>query len=164
MGAGVSVKSEYMRQWRLKNLDRARAIERASKERNKEKVLARKAEYRKRCADKIRAYNAAYQEKNPRLMLEARKKWAARNPHVYNDSRARRRALEVTAMPVWADREAIRRIYEQRVEITKATGIEHHVDHVVPLRGKTVCGLHVHYNLIVIPAAQNCRKSNKWGP
>ena len=59
------------------------------------------------------------------------------------------------AMPVWADRQAIRHIYQNRPK-----GM--HVDHIVPLRGEMVCGLHVENNLQYLPSEINMKKSNSF--
>lgn len=61
----------------------------------------------------------------------------------------------------WANKDAIAAIYAQCRERTKLSGIPHQVDHVIPLRGKTVCGLHVESNLQIIPADTNLRKRNR---
>lgn len=52
-------------------------------------------------------------------------------------------------------------MYEQAQQLTKSTGILHEVDHIIPLRGVNVCGLHVPWNLCVITKAHNAAKSNK---
>lgn len=44
---------------------------------------------------------------------------------------------------------------------TKETGVKHHVDHIIPLKGKNVCGFHSWNNVRVIPAVENIRKSNR---
>ena len=65
--------------------------------------------------------------------------------------------------PAWLTSEhrvMIKAKYAEARWMTTRTGIKHHVDHIVPLLGKTVCGLHVPWNMRVIPARENTKKSN----
>jgi len=70
--------------------------------------------------------------------------------------------LERRAMPPWADRKEIANIYCERQRISEETGVVHHVDHIVPLKAKNVCGLHVAWNLQIITAAENQKKFNSF--
>lgn len=63
--------------------------------------------------------------------------------------------------PRWADQEAIDRIYSEARRLSDETGIQYHVDHVVPLKGRSVTGLHVANNLQILSAYQNQRKWNR---
>lgn len=75
---------------------------------------------------------------------------------------AARRASSRSAQPSWVDQKAIAAVFKEAVRMSVETGIPHHVDHIVPLRGKTVSGLHVPWNLRPLPAAENTRKSNRF--
>jgi hypothetical protein len=91
--------------------------------------------------------------------------YSKENPHIYQISNAKRRAARLSRTPIWltdADHAEIKHIYEVAAKRTKKTGIQWHVDHIIPLRGKNVSGLHVPRNLKVITASQNYRKGNKW--
>jgi hypothetical protein len=79
-----------------------------------------------------------------------------------NDPDLSRKARIEQATPPWADKEAIRLIYEMSKTITAQTGIQHHVDHIIPLKSDLVCGLHIAENLRIIPAVHNLRKGNKF--
>jgi hypothetical protein len=72
-----------------------------------------------------------------------------------------RRNKERVAQPPWIDNAAVKAVYLKAKEISAITGELHHVDHIIPLRGRTVSGLHVPWNLQIIPADENRRKSAK---
>lgn len=70
------------------------------------------------------------------------------------------------AQPSWLTTEhkqMLEDIYQQRNKVTEETGVLHHVDHIIPLKGDTCCGLHVPWNLQVIPATENLSKANTIG-
>lgn len=73
----------------------------------------------------------------------------------------RKRSAKLSlAAPKWRDLDKIRAVYEEAKRLTEETGIAHHVDHYYPLQGLLCSGLHVHHNLRVLPASENCSKSN----
>jgi 5-methylcytosine-specific restriction endonuclease McrA len=68
------------------------------------------------------------------------------------------------ATPRWLSTEqktAIQSVYDRARSMTLSSGILHHVDHIIPLKGRAVCGLHVSWNLQVLTRDENVRKSNK---
>jgi len=93
-------------------------------------------------------------------------KWVRLNRGAVNARTARRYASKTRATPSWVRNDAddlwlINEVYELAQARTNATGIKWEVDHVIPLRGVDVCGLHTPFNLRVVPMALNRRKSNK---
>lgn len=137
-----------------------------------------------------RARNARYKLKNAEKVKESKTKWAHNNPEyrekyyqenkdkilektsLYRKSHpetvrlhngSRKKAIK-QATPKWADKEKIKEIYRTAVELEATTGLKYHVDHIIPLKGKDICGLHVHNNLRVIPEQENLKKKNKFDP
>lgn len=84
--------------------------------------------------------------------------------HLVNATAARRRARKVLAAAGWRNDFFINEIYDLARLRAQYLGVPHHVDHVVPLQSKFVCGLHVEHNLRVIPATQNQEKHNSSWP
>lgn len=145
----------------------------AWKEANPEKRRANLNAWKKRNPDKHNSYVKNARQKKPELYNTHSKSWIQRNPEKRKQVTAEyskknldkilantnaRRARLLNACPKWVSVQDIRKIYELRKQISIDTGVVHHVDHIVPLRGKTVCGLHVPWNLRIIPASQNFRK------
>jgi 5-methylcytosine-specific restriction endonuclease McrA len=114
--------------------------------RNKDAVIARAATTP---LEKKREYQLAWKTKNI--------VW------VRADTKARRRKHR-EATPPWltrAQKSDIRQLYQIAITMTKTTGEQYVVDHIVPLRSPVVCGLHVPWNLRVITQEENLQKSNK---
>ena len=74
--------------------------------------------------------------------------------------RSKRYAQVRQATPPWVDRAAIRAIYAEAKRLTKETGRPHEVDHIWPITHESFSGLHVPWNLRVIPAKRNSEKRN----
>jgi hypothetical protein len=64
----------------------------------------------------------------------------------------------------WTDRRQCAEFWGLSRWMTEVTGVQHSVDHIVPLQHPRVCGLHVAANLRVIPLSVNIRKGNNWWP
>ena len=120
--------------WATRNKARSDAIKKKHFALHKEKILSRLAE------------------------------WKRRHPGHRDKDNIRRRTAKTNAGPAWADDFLIQEIYSLARLRTRITGFKWHVDHIVPLRSRLVCGLHVENNLRVIPASVNYKKSNTSWP
>lgn len=107
--------------------------------------LAFMAEWRARNADKIKEYQRMYRQKTKAERCAAQME---------------RHARKLSATPPWADRDAVKGMYEL-CGLFRATGLDLHVDHIFPLQGKTVCGLHVAENMQLLTRWENSRKKNR---
>ena len=154
------------RQWRLDNLDRETERNAVWRSNNEEALRLSKQKYYNANRDVILAKSAEYYSDNKEDLNEKgrirHKSYYLNNKAYYIAKDARRRAIKLQASPVWADKEAIERMYKISHFLTNKLGEPHHVDHIIPLQHKDVCGLHVEYNLDVISAHQNLSKGNEF--
>ena len=87
------------------------------------------------------------------------------NPHMNAKKQAKREAAKKQRIPKWlteVDFERIQNEYALAAILTKLCGTPWHVDHIIPLQGKLVSGLHVPSNLRVLPAKENIAKNNRY--
>jgi len=111
---------------------------------NKEKIAARKKQWRQDNKAQRAAYYKAYA-----ATPEGKAGNAARE--------GKRRAAKMNRTMSWTETQDIAELYAfcQKLD-------NHHVDHVIPLQGELVSGLHVYDNLQIIPAADNHSKNNQF--
>ena len=162
-------RAAYQIKWKLSNKERVLENSRRWKLENKDKVREYCRKRRKKNPDKIRENNRVankkLRDKNPErykeVQREANKNWVENNRGIVNAKNAKRHATKLKATPKWANMDKIKLFYIEAARLTKETGIKHHVDHIIPLQGRNICGLHVENNLQILTAYENCSKSNK---
>jgi hypothetical protein len=143
--------SAYKKEYRIKNAERLSAQQ---KEYDQKKYPLRKKYYQDRYV--------ALKDK----IAEQSRLWRINNPHLNAKKSTKRRAAKIQRTPIWLsndDHWMIEQAYELAALRTKLFGFSWHVDHVLPLQGKMVSGLHVPTNLQVIPGKENLMKNNKYG-
>lgn len=131
---------------------------------NKERIAARKAANREANRDAINAKQALWRQGNRGLANSLSSLWQKNNRSRVAENSARRRAMRVNATPPWADEFVISEAYSLALLRSRVTGVEWHVDHIVPLRSEIVCGLHCERNLQVITGIENASKGNRHWP
>lgn len=135
-------------------LDAQKSRNAANPEANRKKV----SEWRKANPERVLAGRREWFRNNREQSNAYQRDWARRNSGTRAACCARRKASKIRATPKWADQSKITLIYKAAAE----TGM--HVDHVVPLQSKLVCGLHCEANLELLPVAENMSKSNRHWP
>lgn len=133
-----------------------------------DKRAARRADYRKH-TERYKQNAKELYEKNKERRMQQSRDWKKNNPDaaalMSRVASSKRNAKKKKATPPWLTKEhleEIKSIYSEAVRLTAETGVPHEVDHIVPLSGKTVSGLHVPWNLRAIPAQENNRRPRVW--
>jgi len=153
----------YMAEYREKNRSRIQALQADWEKRNPDKVNASRARTREVHAERLRQQQLQWRKDNPERSAEIKRKYRMDNAGKVNARTAKRRAdlLNRTSLLRPDDLEKIKALYGFAKWMTERFGQPYHVDHIVPLRGKTCSGLHVPSNLRVVPAQLNLSKGAK---
>lgn len=172
-------RKEYRRQYteanreRLAAADKARylhekearaANNKAWREAHAEDLHAMRREYRAVNKDVISTKDRQYYADNKKRIAAQRKQYRVENAAAIAAYNRARQLAKTQRTPRWLtpdDLWLMAQAYELAALRTRLFGFPWHVDHILPLHGRLVSGLHVPTNLQVIPGAENCRKSNK---
>lgn len=161
-------REDYLRKQRLRqeaNRESCREASARWRSNNREVIAEYNKAYKTEHRDMLSAYDRERRAANPEKQREQQRAWVERNRGQKNALSAARRARIKQAMPPWLtsdDKAAIKALYDHAAELSRSTGTKHHVDHIIPLNGELVSGLHVPGNLRVITASENSRKRNKF--
>ena len=129
---------------------------------HKEQAKLRAMEWDKNHPKEVKERVKRYADKNREIVRERQRLCKKNNPGNITFHVAKRRSMKMKATVTWINDFFVKEAYKLAKLREKLTKIKWHVDHVIPLKGKYVCGLHVHNNLQVIPAITNIKKSNHY--
>jgi len=130
---------------------------------NREAVRERQRLYRLANTERIAETKRQWHDANLGRAKENLRRWRAANPHAVTASTINRQLAKTRRTVAWADHSKIRAIYAI-ARTYRDFGIDCHVDHIIPLRGELVSGLHVEHNLQLLPAHLNDAKGNRYEP
>jgi hypothetical protein len=174
---------ERNRAWKEQNRDEMNALRRAAyaasiekertiaRERKRAKYALTPQKYRdlaraERTKPERRARQAvvskAWADRNRDRTQMAARRWYQRHLIHARIQLAISTASRRQRCAAWADKKAIAAIYAEASHLTRTTGRVYVVDHIIPLKGRMVSGLHVESNLRIIERMENAKKSNKW--
>lgn len=161
----ISAFREYHAKYRSENKEKIKSDMREYQKDNAAILSEKKKAYAAANVDLIRKQQAESHFKNRDARRESQREYVKSNRHIFNAKNSRRRAAKLQSIPSWFgefDAFVLSEAHKLTSLRESMFGFKWHVDHIVPLQGKTVCGLHIHNNIAVIPAIDNIRKKNRY--
>lgn len=154
--------------WDLENIGAIREYRKShwrsmsTDDRDQRKIV--KKEFYERHKPRLLQKMLQWQKDNKELVNKKNREWAKKNPLQGYVKSARRMAAKKNAIALWADKNAIRFVYQAAKDMTTMYGKPYEVDHIVPLQSELVCGLHCEANLQILPRSVNASKGNRYWP
>jgi hypothetical protein len=154
------------KRWTESHREYLRSYHAESHKANKEQRNAQKRQYKKEHQEQERIVNKVYYKANRKKCNLNSKIWRDTNPDKRNALSARRRAAKLLRTPKWLTEEQLKEIRSYYTSAKELQWLSNPsdpltVDHIVPLQGKDVSGLHVPWNLQILPRSLNTSYGNK---
>jgi len=152
------------KKWKQENPDKVKISSAKRYEKKKDDILAKSKEWKENNKEYLSQKRKEDYEANKEIELAKQKEYRQTHKPKLNAKAAAERAAKKQATPKWltVDHKTFIEIQYQMAKLLEdRMGIEYHVDHIHPLQNENVCGLHVPWNLRVIPALENISKGNK---
>jgi hypothetical protein len=158
---------ERLRAWRLANLEKVKEQNKCYAKKHHDKLLEKTKQWKQKNIELVRKKDAKaakkYREDNKEKVAASKLKYAQENKHIINAAVARRKAARLQRTPKWLtdfDKLKIQCIYSIAAMLTRENKEPWHVDHIIPLQGELVSGLHVPINLQPMQGVKNVSKNN----
>jgi hypothetical protein len=158
---------EHIKAWRLANPEKVKEQRKRYADKHPEVIRAKALRHKAKNIEVIRIKDResskAYREANKEKVAASKRKYAQENKHIINAAVARRKAAKLERTPGWLtefDRLKIQCLYSIAAMLTRENKEPWHVDHIIPLQGELVSGLHVPNNMQVMRGVENVSKKN----
>lgn len=161
--ANKEARTEQNKTWNQANKNFVADYQKTYYNANKDVVAKRRKAWYQTNKKTIAEQQKAYYEANKGIVAKQKAAYKKANRHLFNAHNAKRKANKLQATPAWVDLEAIKGMY-QLATIFNRTGMNLHVDHIIPLQSDLVCGLHYESNMQLMPASDNISKGNRHWP
>lgn len=149
------------KKWASKNREALRAYAKKKYESNREALIQKAKNYYATNRMRVLMRAREYRQKHGDVVRKKDANYKISHRDVVYANCAKRRAYKRKCAVNWADKDKIRAFYALSGKLSKSMGVRYSVDHIIPMKNATICGLHCEANLRVIPAWLNNKKSNE---
>jgi hypothetical protein len=156
---------ERSKEWRRRNLEKSREASNRWKRENPGRNKETKRKWREENLERNRESKRKWCERNFEKVKENNRNWRQKNSDRKNFYTAKRHSKKLQRTPKWlteGDWIEINWAYQTAAGRSEGIGSEYNVDHIIPLQGKNVSGLHVPWNMQILSVSENSKKRNKF--